>query len=701
MGPGNEFDIRLCWRVLKKHRWLFTGSLLLTLSLTLWFSYTPPVEVEPPSVFNSSTKLIVTPPRSAEEESDESVRQWFASEQLLKQLVLSKDVLQRVVQAGELEEDWKDLKGQITLAPVNEGQEWSGLMESFLIQLDVRADSPEKAKKISELMVSELIIYTQEMSAREAIASRRLLEEMAAENKARIEKAQQEIVDWRKRNDVWDVNQLIEAQGEKIADLKEQKREHRVDIDYLEDQLETVAAYRAGQGDSLPSEARAAGTSKLEELNSSLNSENARLEELRKIYLDSNDAVRNQMAIVQDVRERVDQQRGVVAASARATIQEKIAKHRSAMARLDMEVEDLKGDEKLANSQVQLEELQRSLGSLQANNEDLEGQLNHARVLEEKRRHLGAFTVVEEAQLGNPVSSQGGSSGRPFREKMLLSTIFSLIVASGLVLVFHYHLEHSRLRPQVEEALSQPVLGLIPNLDKKFSTRWSEARTDSQEHFLVYSSPSSTAAEQFRTLVVNLMNQPEPPKRILVTSCWPGDGKSLVCANLAASLTKFHHKVDLVDGDMRRPHLTRALRQQDSIGIRECLERDIPVEEAFQSTGVDGLTFLPAGKGEANAAELLAKDERLTRLFESQEEGRILLVDSPPISVCSDALQLGALLDGVILVVNQANWDGKAEKEYVEDLLDHEIPILGIVLNRLTSQEISYGYKDRYLSYYA
>ncbi len=222
-----------------------------------------------------------------------------------------------------------------------------------------------------------------------------------------------------------------------------------------------------------------------------------------------------------------------------------------------------------------------------------------------------------------------------------------------------------------------------------------------RDNLILLREPTSEAAEQFRTVLVNLMRRYPNLRSMLITSCWPGEGKSLITANLAAGMARMGREVILVDGDLRRPALTRLFGQEAHPGLRDYLEGRCGLDGLDVSSELDSVRFVSAGVGSVNPVELLSKHERLADLFDYYRES-LVLIDSSPLSVCSDALLLASHVGGALLVVNALKWDGRGELEYVAALEEHGVELLGVVLNSVGPAELRYGlgYGARLVHYY-
>jgi Mrp family chromosome partitioning ATPase len=149
-----------------------------------------------------------------------------------------------------------------------------------------------------------------------------------------------------------------------------------------------------------------------------------------------------------------------------------------------------------------------------------------------------------------------------------------------------------------------------------------------------------------------------------MTSALPGDGKTFTSINLALSLA--HERdvsVVLVDADIPKPHVSRIFGVDAEPGLTDALASvDLDIESLVLPTDVGNLSVLPAGRGADNATELLASARMgavLTRLL-SRHPRRIVLLDSPPLMVSSEARSLVAIAGQLVMVVRSGRTPRKA-----------------------------------------
>jgi len=218
-------------------------------------------------------------------------------------------------------------------------------------------------------------------------------------------------------------------------------------------------------------------------------------------------------------------------------------------------------------------------------------------------------------------------------------------------------------------------------------------RTD--EQIVVTQTSRSKIAEQFRALRTNtqflLTNDNE--KAILVTSSMSGEGKSFVSLNLAATLAMSGKKVVLLELDLRKPRISAALHIHTKAGFSAYAIGKISYEELVVPSGIsENLFIVPAGPVPPNPSELVMLPS-VQRLFARlKEEFDIIIIDSAPVGLVTDAQVLGSHADATMYIVRQKHTYKQqlnvADRLYTEG----KLPRMNIVLNDTDNKYGAYGY---------
>ncbi|MBN1887730.1 MAG: CpsD/CapB family tyrosine-protein kinase [Thermoflexales bacterium] len=208
--------------------------------------------------------------------------------------------------------------------------------------------------------------------------------------------------------------------------------------------------------------------------------------------------------------------------------------------------------------------------------------------------------------------------------------------------------------------------------------------------------PRSPAAEAYRTLRTNLYfsSLDKQLRTLVVTSATPGEGKSLVLANLAVVMAQGEKRTVLVDADLRRPRLHELFGVPNERGLTAMFM----AAEALANpplapvAGVDGLWLLPSGLLPPNPAELLGS-KRMEQVMEALlARADVVLFDAPPVIAVTDAAVLGTKTDGVLLVID-AGQTRRDHAQRAKDLLEKvKVHLVGAVLNNASLDSALGGY---------
>ncbi|MFM1651939.1 CpsD/CapB family tyrosine-protein kinase [Brevibacillus sp. B_LB10_24] len=217
---------------------------------------------------------------------------------------------------------------------------------------------------------------------------------------------------------------------------------------------------------------------------------------------------------------------------------------------------------------------------------------------------------------------------------------------------------------------------------------------DRIKHLISLEDPKSPITEAYRTLRTNIQfaSANKKVKTLLITSAEPNEGKTTTILNLAVVMAQSGQRVLLVDADMRKPTLHFPFPVQNQVGLSNLLIGQVGIEDVIQEIGQAGLHLITAGHVPPNPAELL-ESQRMNQLLEEvRDRFDMILFDSPPILLVTDAQVLSSLMDGVLLVISSGNVLGEQvakAKNLIEHVGGH---IIGTVLNRKKIPNRGYYY---------
>jgi Mrp family chromosome partitioning ATPase len=180
-----------------------------------------------------------------------------------------------------------------------------------------------------------------------------------------------------------------------------------------------------------------------------------------------------------------------------------------------------------------------------------------------------------------------------------------------------------------------------------------------------------------------LQPQQKPPRMVVFAAIDHGNGCSRVAASVARALTaSAPGAVALVEANFRSPALARVLGTTDYLGFTDALLEEGSVRTFMKPVGNGCLWLLSSGPVAINSANLLAGARVRTRFVELRAEFHFVIVDAPPLSRYADAIALGQLSDGMVLVLEAGSTRQDAALTAVRSVRASRIQVLGAVLNK-------------------
>ena len=310
--------------------------------------------------------------------------------------------------------------------------------------------------------------------------------------------------------------------------------------------------------------------------------------------------------------------------------------------------------------------------------------------LQLKLKQAGVVAGLASANIA--VVEPGQLPSRPVDPRPGLDLMLGLGVGLGLGVVTAVGLEALdttiRTSEEAESASALPSLAVIPQIHSsdvasEFQKLSSVERTD-QFRLIVFTSPHSQAAESYRSLRTSLLlsSAGNPPQVLAITSSLPSEGKTLTAINCAAVLAQQGAKVLLVDADLRQPALHHAFNIPPGPGLSAILAGTCPEEQALARLDkMPYLTVLPSGTAPAYPAETLASKKMVDLLQRWRGQYDHVVLDTPPVSMFTDAVVLGSRADAVLLVARSCVTTKYALRHTCDLLHRTNVNIAGIVLN--------------------
>ena len=311
------------------------------------------------------------------------------------------------------------------------------------------------------------------------------------------------------------------------------------------------------------------------------------------------------------------------------------------------------------------------------------GFVNH--LFEEKSNYLIAgagivsdYVVLEKAKTDpTPVSPN---------ESVIKLMGLAVGLILGLIMIVIRYLMHNTITSveDVEKKTTAPLLGVVP--------RYKEELERSQ--VVVTQDPKSAITEAFRAVRTNLQFISSNPgsKVISTTSTIPGEGKTFVSLNIAAILTLLNKKVVILDFDMRKPRLDKIFDVESHRGISTILSGQTKVDDCIMESGIPNLDFITSGPVPPNPSELILLPKLGEVLEYLKTKYDYIIIDTPPIGLVTDALEILKISDYPIYILRAAYSNRSFVHTINRTITESKVKNLSVIINDFGRGASGYGY---------
>ena len=360
----------------------------------------------------------------------------------------------------------------------------------------------------------------------------------------------------------------------------------------------------------------------------------------------------------------------------------------------------------MADKMVQYNILKRDA---EANKELYDGLLQKL-----KEAGLNAGLLSSNIRVVDPAMIPQSPSAPQKSRNISLAILVGLVGGVGLALLREYMDNTVKNPDDVENLIRLPSLAVVPafagvgagrgRLPKLLKGSAVGNGRDGRVELVSHSQPQSPISEAFRSLRTSLLlsQADRPPQVVLITSPLPREGKTTGAVNIAVTLAQLGDNTLLIDGDLRKPGVSRALNMADGkhAGLSSYLAGVSTLDlVTVPHPSISNLHVIPTGPIPPNPADLLSSHRLAEMITELRKKYKFIVIDSPPIMAATDAVILSVVADGVLLVVRSGSTPKEAVTRARDVLVSVKSRMLGVVLNGVDSSSPDYYYSYRYYPY--
>jgi capsular exopolysaccharide synthesis family protein len=319
-----------------------------------------------------------------------------------------------------------------------------------------------------------------------------------------------------------------------------------------------------------------------------------------------------------------------------------------------------------------------------------------------KEAGVSAGLTVSNIQVVDQAEIPTGPYKPNKKLNLLLAAVVGLFLGIGLAFFFEYLDNTVKSPEEVEQLIRLPSFGMVPEISYERKKRL-EKGVSLPVELITHGHPKSVLSEAYRNIRTSILLSfsEKPPKKIVITSPNPGEGKTTTVINTAIALSQTGAKVLIIDGDMRHPRVHKIFNEENGAGLSNFLSGNAPLDSVIKKTEVPNLYYIPSGPIPPNPSELIGSNlfKEMIKVLGNRFDHIIL--DSPPALGFADSIILSTTVDGVILVVLGGKTPRETLQRTKEILQQVNAKILGVIINRVDIHRGEYGYYYyRYHYYY-
>jgi succinoglycan biosynthesis transport protein ExoP len=568
---------------------------------------------------------------------------------------------------------------------------------SRLLDVTFQSTNPSLAARVVNAHLNSFIEQNFRSRYEAATQASNWLAGQLNEMKIKVENAEDARLAYERENQIWTIDEKNDISSQKLADINKQL------TDAQTDRINKEAVYQLAQAGNYDALAAVRESAVIQDILKQESAISAQYTDALNQYGPKYPKVVRLQAQLKDLDQLVAREKTNIANQVEAEYHGSRQRELLLKQALDQQKAETN---QMAEKLVQYNILKREA---EANKQLYDGMLQKL-----KEAGITAGLRSSNIRVVDPALIPSGPSRPNKPRNIMLSILVGLIGGIGLALLREY-LDNTVKTPDDVETLARlPSLAVVPalsNSNGKRNGRFSKLLKapvihgkEGRAELISHDMPQSQMSEAFRALRTSLLlsQADHPPQVILMTSALPREGKTTAAVNLAVTLAQLGDKTLLVDADLRKPGINRALSLVDGkhAGLSSYLAGVSSLDLiTVPHPAITNLAAIPTGPIPPNPADLLSS-RRLTELIaDLRTRYKFVVIDSPPIMAATDAVILSVLVDGVLLVVRSGETPKEAFTRTRDLLAGVKCRVLGVVLNAVNASSPDYYYSYRYYPY--
>ena len=287
----------------------------------------------------------------------------------------------------------------------------------------------------------------------------------------------------------------------------------------------------------------------------------------------------------------------------------------------------------------------------------------------------------------------------PVAPNIKKNTVLGMAAAFMLIVMIIFIIDFFDNTIKDPDALGKQYKKAIIGEIQQFDSEKKRKNQDEDEHIkLTDKDVPFNIVESYKSIRTNVtFSLATAERKILeVSSPNPGEGKSTTAANIAIAQAQGGTKVLLIDADMRKSVLHKIFDLKNKNGLSSAISKMQKLDDCIRKNVMENLDVMTSGPLPPNPSELLASAQMAEILEELSAKYGIIVIDTPPVNVVTDAMELAKNVSGIVMVVRY----GKTTEEDIENAYKKiefaKMPLFGFIINDIKTKRSGKYYKKNY-----
>ncbi len=627
------------------------------------------------------------------------------------EIILSKPIISKVINASNLLDQNSKTLSEESLKQNLEVKEING---TDILQISYKSTDPKLAASVVNGMMKAYIENNRLVNRSEALTVRKFIAQQLPETQESVRKAEETLRRFQEKNKLVIIDDEAKLLLQTVENLKSQIAQNKANFSNVNaryrdltnklgmDYPRAIVVAKLSQSESVQ-----ATLTEIQKSEEQLNIERIRFQDDNPAILNFKDKL---ISLRSQLQERIRQEIGDTQRISAKDLQAGELEINLMTQLINLQVEKVGLSNQIASLENNLSKSQERINSLPRLKEE-EREIQR-RVQAAQATYETLLTKLKEIEaVGNQnvvnarIIEEASEPETPALDKkitlvLLLNNVASLIIFIASIIILEKKDVSLKTVKSIQGIFPYTLLATIPILRNKQNKCNNNLNTLPIE-IPVLDNPNSPISEVYRMLQANLefIDSDKKTNVIVISSSATQEGKSTVAANLAVAFAESNKKVLLIDGDMRAACQHNVWQLTNQVGLSNVIVGRAQVSEAVTKI-MPNLYVLPSGVKPPNPVALLKSQVMTSLIKDISKNYDYVIIDAPPILIAADALILGKIADGILMVsrpgvVNSNN--AANTKAFLEQSGQN---ILGLVVNGVILKNESDSYFHFRKNYY-